>query len=70
MSRRLSSISNGLPATHDRSQWGIERNVSRISSWRFIVGKPNGDAGNVLQLAVILQDQQSAGLVAFSELTR
>ena len=34
------------------------------------MGKPDDDAGNVLQLAVILQDQQSAGLVAFSELTR
>ena len=34
------------------------------------MGKPDDDAGNVLQLAVILQDQQSAGLVAFGALTR
>ena len=34
------------------------------------MGKPVGDAGNVLQLAVVLQDQQSAGLVAFDALTR
>lgn len=34
------------------------------------MGKPDSDAGNVLQLAVIFQDQQSAGLVAFDVLTR
>ena len=34
------------------------------------MGKPDGDAGNALQLAVILKDQQSAGLVAFDARTR
>ena len=54
------------------SPWVTTNDESQpsLSSCRFIVGKPNGDAGNVLQLAVILQDQQSAGLVAFDALTR
>ena len=70
MSRRLPSISCGLPPTHVKSQWGMARNVSRISGWIFIASRPVDDAGNVLQLTLILQDQQPARLVAFEALTR
>jgi hypothetical protein len=63
-------MSSGAPANSLNSQWGVWRNVSRTSSWRFIAGKPVGDAGNVLQPSVILKDQQPIRLVAFGALTR
>jgi hypothetical protein len=63
-------MSSGAPANSLNSQWGVWRNVSRMSSWKFIAAKPVDDAGNVLQPPVILKDQQPVRRVAFDALTR